>query len=429
MDSNWPCDCYQGPMAAKSGKTGKLRALTRRDALLQEAARQINELGAGAVSINALADAVGLSRNALYYYVADRADLVFQCYLRSCERTTEDLAIALDVGETTAACISRFVELSMNGEQSQTAVLGDQDFLPEPHRTTIAGLNQHNVDTLTALIADGIRSGEFRPVNARTAAQALMGIVNWARLSANWLGHRSGPAARKRAADAASDLFLNGISISRESSFGCTIRTEQLVTRTWNPFDREQAAEQRIAQLTGAASALFNRRGLDGTSLDDIGMSVGATKGAVYHYFDDKAALIISCYERAFALYEKFIAEAARIPNCGRDRSLMVMHLNCQAQAGPAPPLMLQPGIMSLPANQRDAFIARSNKLWKASSKLMKQGIKDRSCRPCDAALVSELSAGAFLWLPKWLPEDDLPDPVVIADEMCRIFENGISKR
>ena len=25
--------------------------------------------------------------------------------------------------------------------------------------------------------------------------------------------------------------------------------------------------------------------------------------------------------------------------------------------------------------------------------------------------------------------QDDLPDPVVIADEMCRIFENGISKR
>lgn len=396
--------------------------------MLQEAARQINELGAGAVSINALADAVGLSRNALYYYVVDRADLVFQCYLRSCERTTEDLAIALDTGETPLACVSRFVELSMNGEQSQTAVLSDQDFLPEPQRKTIAGLNQHNVDTLTALIVEGIKSGAFRPVNPRTAAQALMGIVNWASLSANWLGHRSGPAARKRAADAASDLFLNGISISKEPKFNCAIRTEHLVTRTWNPFDREQAAEQRIAQLTGAASALFNRRGLDGTSIDDIGISVGATKGAVYHYFDDKAALIISCYERAFALYEMFIAEASSNPDCGRDRSLMLMHLNCQAQAGPAPPLMLQPGIMSLPENSRDAFITRSNKLWKASSKLMRQGIKDGSCRPCDADLVSELSAGAFLWLPKWLPEDDLPDPVVIADEMCKIFESGISK-
>jgi hypothetical protein len=40
-----------------------------REALLDAAAREINLRGAAAVSLNALAEQLGLSRNALYYYV------------------------------------------------------------------------------------------------------------------------------------------------------------------------------------------------------------------------------------------------------------------------------------------------------------------------------------------------------------------------
>jgi AcrR family transcriptional regulator len=39
----------------------------KREALLDEATRQINMRGAGAVSLNAIAEAAGLSRNTLYY--------------------------------------------------------------------------------------------------------------------------------------------------------------------------------------------------------------------------------------------------------------------------------------------------------------------------------------------------------------------------
>ena len=70
----------------------------KRQILLEEAARQINDRGAGAVSLNDIAECAGLSRNALYYYVTDRADLTFQCYLRTCEAATENLAAAYEQG-------------------------------------------------------------------------------------------------------------------------------------------------------------------------------------------------------------------------------------------------------------------------------------------------------------------------------------------
>ena len=48
------------------------------------------------------------------------------------------------------------------------------------------------------------------------------------------------------------------------------------------------------------ASRLFNRRGIDGTSLDDITAGLGATKGALYHYLDNKTDLVARCHQAGF---------------------------------------------------------------------------------------------------------------------------------
>ena len=96
------------------------------------------------------------------------------------------------------------------------------------------------------------------------------------------------------------------------------------------------------AELIAAASRLFNQRGIDGASLDDIGAEVGATKGAVYHYFDDKADLVTRCYRRAFELYDLIMDTAVEQGRDGFDKALIALHLNVQAQAGPASPLMLR---------------------------------------------------------------------------------------
>ena len=70
------------------------------------------------------------------------------------------------------------------------------------------------------------------------------------------------------------------------------------------------------------ASQLFNRRGIDGVSLDDITAELGATKGALYHYLDNKADLVVRCYRRSFDLTERF-ADAASLPLTPRERGVL----------------------------------------------------------------------------------------------------------
>lgn len=409
-------------------KPARKRA-ARRDLLLDEAARRINAQGAGAIVLNDIAEQAGLSRNALYYYVADRADLAFRTYLRACETMTDDLVSAHEQGLDPADRLRVFIRTSLAFERPVQAVLSDIDFLPEPQRGLIREHHGRNVAHLQAMISQGVAEGAFRPCETEVAAQALIGMLSWARLSAGWLGYRDGRAARRRMIAAISDLFLGGFGAGPEAGGRCEIDVEALTARPFNAFDRQQTNEIKITQLIAAASRLFNRRGIDGTSLDEISAAVGATKGAVYHYFDDKADLVVRCYRRAFDLYDVFMDTAVATGKTGFERALICLHLNVQAQAGPLSPLMLQPGRTALPAEEVARFTQSSRKLRMTSTRSLRQGVADGSCRPCDCTFAGEVAAGIFLWLPKWLPEAYPLSPIKIADEVTNLFALGLEAR
>jgi AcrR family transcriptional regulator len=48
-----------------------------------------------------------------------------------------------------------------------------------------------------------------------------------------------------------------------------------------------------IAAILAGARALFAERGFEATSIDDIALAAGVTKGAVYHHFPSKEAIFI----------------------------------------------------------------------------------------------------------------------------------------
>lgn len=62
-----------------------------------------------------------------------------------------------------------------------------------------------------------------------------------------------------------------------------------------------------------------------------------------------------------------------------------------------------------------------------ASAPNIQGGIRDGSCRPCDATPVSEMAAGTFVWRPRWLPETCPMSPTQIADVSCDLLAFGLS--
>ena len=76
------------------------------------------------------------------------------------------------------------------------------------------------------------------------------------------------------------------------------------------PYTAEHKARTR-AKIVANARVLFNRRGFDRVSIDDIMRESGLTRGGFYNHFDSKEALYADAIN-SFTTCNPFAAEAAR---------------------------------------------------------------------------------------------------------------------
>jgi TetR/AcrR family transcriptional regulator, transcriptional repressor for nem operon len=77
---------------------------------------------------------------------------------------------------------------------------------------------------------------------------------------------------------------------------------------------RTKPAEQRRADLLGAAEALFLAKGIVATSLEDITHAAGVSKGLFYLYFASKDDLVLALQEQFSRQFAERIRTAAAIP-------------------------------------------------------------------------------------------------------------------
>ena len=107
---------------------------------------------------------------------------------------------------------------------------------------------------------------------------------------------------------------------------------------------RTKPAEQRRADLLGAAEALFLAKGIAATSLEDITHAAGVSKGLFYLYFASKYDLVLALQEQFSRQFAERIRAAAAIPadwparlDCYRDlHDLHEVLFHRAGHAGPA---------------------------------------------------------------------------------------------
>jgi AcrR family transcriptional regulator len=88
----------------------------------------------------------------------------------------------------------------------------------------------------------------------------------------------------------------------------------------------ERRPDARMQELLDAALQVFARKGYRTARLDDVAEAAGVTKGAIYHYFDTKEALLLGVIQHYEALAFGRAEEALRddrLPAATRIRSLV----------------------------------------------------------------------------------------------------------
>jgi AcrR family transcriptional regulator len=165
-----------------AGKASETRWELQKDRMLREAARCFNQKGYSGTSLRDVAKGLGLTDAALYYYVKNKEELVYLCYLRAGDvgRDAMDRAIAEGRnGLDTVQGYLRFHLEAMTGDQGPIAIMSEIPSLDPEHREQILDISRRHSARFETLLEGGIADGSIAPCDVRMTGNAIMGALNW----------------------------------------------------------------------------------------------------------------------------------------------------------------------------------------------------------------------------------------------------------
>lgn len=153
-----------------------------RDEILATATQLFIQQGYHGLAMRQISEALGVSKAALYYYFEDKEELLLAILTDYLEEIETAIAAIQAQTESGAEQIRRFVEMVLQQPAERRAIirLASQEMaqLSASARTRFNRLyHEKFIGKLTALLQSGMEKGEFRPLDAKTAAWALLGIM------------------------------------------------------------------------------------------------------------------------------------------------------------------------------------------------------------------------------------------------------------
>jgi TetR/AcrR family transcriptional regulator len=161
-------------------KAQELQAELRKDVVLAEAAALFNVKGYHATSLTEVADRLGLTKTAIYYYVKNKNDLLYQTYLCSLDEIDQATTDAEANGKNGLDKLCQYVLSKAFVHPQASALVSEIDAVTdakkrEEIRKRLRGVNKR----IAQWIHEGIEDGSIEPCDPDLAGRFVMGAFNW----------------------------------------------------------------------------------------------------------------------------------------------------------------------------------------------------------------------------------------------------------
>ena len=184
-------------------------------------------------------------------------------------------------------------------------------------------------------------------------------------------------------------------------------------------YDRES--------LLRVAVDVFNERGYDGTSMEDLAARLGITKSAIYHHVQGKAELLRLAVDRA--LDELFAVAAEPMPtgvDSATDRLEYLVRRSVDVLVAQLPFVTLLLRVRGNTEVER-AALARRREFDQIVADLVRRAVADGGVRPdVDPAIAARLLFGMVNSLVEWYRPAGGHDPAAVADAVARVAFDGL---
>nr|WP_202506620.1 TetR/AcrR family transcriptional regulator [Amycolatopsis rubida] len=181
-----------------------------------------------------------------------------------------------------------------------------------------------------------------------------------------------------------------------------------------------------MESLLLVAVKLFNDRGYDGTSMEDLSRKLGITKSAIYHHVPSKEELLRLAVDRALdGLFE--VAESTEALD-GRaiDRLEHLVRGSVLVLADRLPFVTLLLRVRGNTKAER-AALARRREFDHLVTDLVKQAEAEGDVRPdIDPAIAARLLFGTVNSLIEWYRPRRGASPGELADAVCKMAFDGL---
>jgi AcrR family transcriptional regulator len=403
----------------------------KHSAILSRAAKLFNTKGARSTTLSDVADKLGLTKTSLYYYVKTKEDLIYQCYdaamrrahntLDQIEATTDDpLERVLLFMEEHISTILK----ALSGHGDYYAAPLEFASLKDEHREALIAQYLRMFLRIRSYIRDGIDMSVIRPCHSTATTRALIGALDW---SFYWLYEMPREDAVLAGA-ALRDIVKHGLftSDAQYRPNDHVLSAEGVVPA--KGFDRE--AQNRLKQeaFFKAGTRFFNRKGFNGTSLDEIAEHLQVSKGAFYYHFTNKEALLTQCYEHSLdltdAIYSDIRNSTMSAPQKLDTACRQVFHI----QNSDLGPLIRYNTITALPPPIRRRVLVRTQAASNNLGEFIREGQETGKFRSVDAAIMQNMLEGAVnaaMDISDWRRVDDIDQTAI---EYFDVFYFGLAK-
>ena len=180
--------------------------------ILDAATKLFIQRGFDGTSMYDIADALGVTRTAVYYYFKNKEAILAaltEGVTRIAGQIAEQLADHKELEPISALrkLVVQHTNLILDHSLQFRVVERNEERLPPKRREGARRSRQTVLNNFTAVIERGVQSGQFRQVDPRIAAFAMLGMCNWTA----WWYQPGGRRSREEIASMLADFAVKAL--------------------------------------------------------------------------------------------------------------------------------------------------------------------------------------------------------------------------
>lgn len=157
--------------------------MSKEERILEVAMKVFRERGYHAASMQEIADAVGMQKGSLYYYISGKQELLFRILERAIDTIAERVEIIyrspLNARDKLREAVRAHVDVVSEQLDMLTILLRERHALSDAQQSVIDEKRVNYERLFQRILSEGVKSGDFRDVDVKMVSFAILGMCNW----------------------------------------------------------------------------------------------------------------------------------------------------------------------------------------------------------------------------------------------------------